>query len=101
RQLADDFALDSRWLARQLKTVDADHLRRQLLGHARPGETCTKEKVKTAQRIGRRTRDRRHSVPMLSALQLAAEWRGSKGGRGEVPCGEARCQSQYSESSHE
>ena len=40
RQLADDFAIDPRWLARELETIDADHLRRQLLGHARPGETC-------------------------------------------------------------
>jgi hypothetical protein len=37
--LADDFTIVAGWFARELKTIDADHLRRQLLGHARPGET--------------------------------------------------------------
>ena len=44
-QLADDFSIDPRRQARQLETLDADHLRRQFLGHARPGETCAEEKV--------------------------------------------------------
>ena len=43
RQLADDFSIDPRWLARERETIDADHLRRQFLGHARPGETCAEK----------------------------------------------------------
>src|SRR5689334_17399559 len=39
RQLADDFSIDPRRFAREFETLDADHLRRQFLGHARPGET--------------------------------------------------------------
>ena len=38
RQLADDFSSDARRHARQLEAAYADHLRRQLLGHAGPGE---------------------------------------------------------------
>ena len=43
--MADDFSIDPRWLARELETIDADHLRRQFLGHARPGETCAEGKA--------------------------------------------------------
>jgi hypothetical protein len=31
--LADDFAIDARWLAWKLKTIDADYLRGQRLGY--------------------------------------------------------------------
>src|SRR5216683_6906351 len=51
RQLADDVSIDPRWFARELETIDADHLRRQLLGHARPGETCAEGKVKSTPSI--------------------------------------------------
>jgi hypothetical protein len=36
--LADDFSIDSRWFTREFETIDADHLRRQFMGHARLGE---------------------------------------------------------------
>ena len=54
RQLADDFSIDPRRLARELETLDADHLRRQFLGHARPGETRAKggcERVVTTKAV--------------------------------------------------
>ncbi len=39
-KLADDLAIDPRRQTRERETIDADHLRRQFLGHPRPGETC-------------------------------------------------------------
>ena len=50
RQLADDFSIDPRWLARELETLDADHLRRQFLGHARPGEACAEKAMSGVRR---------------------------------------------------
>ena len=50
RQLADDFSIDSRWFARELETIDADHLCSEFVGHARPGETCAGEKLKRRSR---------------------------------------------------
>src|SRR5437899_791591 len=47
RQLADALSIDPRWFARQLETIVADHLRRQLLGHARAGATCAEERLST------------------------------------------------------
>ena len=48
RQLADDFSIDPRWLARERETLDADHLRRQFLGHARPGKTRAETELKSS-----------------------------------------------------
>ncbi len=39
RKLADDLPIDPRRLAGKLEAVDAHHLRRQFLGHPRPGAT--------------------------------------------------------------
>ena len=61
RQLADDFSIDPRRLARELETIDADHLRRQFLGHARPGETRAEKALRL-----RLARD----VTLISSLSL-------------------------------
>jgi 2-polyprenyl-6-methoxyphenol hydroxylase-like FAD-dependent oxidoreductase len=45
--LADDFAIDPRWLARQREIIDADHVRCQFLGHPRSGETGAEGKIAT------------------------------------------------------
>ena len=51
RQLADDFSLDPRWLAREFETIDADHLRRQFLGHAGPVPTYAEGEIKESSEI--------------------------------------------------
>ncbi len=65
RQLADDFSIDPRWLARERETIDADHLRRQFLGHARSGKTRAEKALR------RRARTMSRFV-LISVLGLGA-----------------------------